>query len=79
MGARERERERVWVSDRERWSESKKRESWRSEGFLGRLKNLCRPLKTIGLMKYVKAHKETRRPLRSGGGEGQYTTSAEIS
>lgn len=42
---------------------------------LARLKKLGRPLKTIRLMKYVKAHKETLRPFkgvrrgRMGGGQ----------
>lgn len=34
---------------------------------LARLKKPGRPLKTICLMKYVKAHKETLRPFKEGG------------
>lgn len=34
---------------------------------LARLKKPGRPLKTIRLMKYVKAHKETPRPFRKEG------------
>lgn len=37
---------------------------------LARLKKPGRPLKTIRLMKYVKAHKETLRPFRKVGGGG---------
>jgi len=43
---------------------------------LARLKEPGRPLKTIRLMKYVKAHKETLRPFRKGG--GKYTASAKM-
>lgn len=37
---------------------------------LARLKKPGMPLKTIRLMKYVKAHKETLRPFRREGGGG---------
>lgn len=37
------------------------------EKVLARLKKPGGPLKTIRLMKYVKAHKETVRPLREVG------------
>lgn len=64
--------------------EGEERKSWRSETprssfsqerkrVLARLKKPGRPLKTIRLMKYVKAHKETLRPFREegvGGGRG---------
>lgn len=55
----------------------------RKKKVLARLKKLGRPLKTIRLMKYVKAHKETLRPFkgvrRGGGGArswGKLTESA---
>lgn len=45
---------------------------------LARLKKLGRPLKTIRLMKYVKAHKETLGPFkgvrRGGGGQEAWKT-----
>lgn len=41
--------------------------SQRGKRVLARLKNPGRPLKTIHLMKYVKAHKETLRPFRKAG------------
>lgn len=51
----------------------------RKKKVLARLKKLCRPLKTIRLMKYVKAHKETLRPFkgvrRGAGGAGSWENS----
>lgn len=42
----------------------------RKKKVLARLKKVGRPLKTIRLMKYVKAHKETLRPFKEVG-EGE--------
>lgn len=80
--SRQREREREGGDSlskwqRERWRERKERVRGvkrtsrqlqpERKRVLARLKKPGRPLKTIRLMKYVKAHKETPRPFRKEG------------
>lgn len=77
------------MSMMDEWMEEIKRKRGRKR-VLARLKKPGRPLKTIRLMKYVKAHKETARPFtETGGGRlcrgrvrhrklGKYAASAKI-
>lgn len=83
----------IRLENQDTWKEEEREEEWsaphssfsqRGKRVLARLKKPGGPLKTIRLMKYVKAHKETLRPFREEEGgiwcrkPGKHTASAKM-